>query len=74
MSMVIEETMISTVKDLVDRLMLFPPGAKLEFLTGPDNILEILSVYSENCSFVDGKPTNTENDKLVCIDLGERHE
>ena len=63
--------MIVTVKDLVGRLFLFPPDAKLEFLTGPDNKAEILSVYSENCSFRDGKPINTENDKLVCIDLGD---
>ena len=66
--------MITTVKDLIERLSLFRPDANLEFLSGPDRILEILSVYSENCSFVDGKPTNTENDKLVCIDLGARHD
>ena len=63
--------MITTVKDLIDRLSLFRPDAKLEFLTGRDQRIEILSIYSENCSFRDGKPINTENDKLVCIDLEE---
>ncbi len=61
--------MITTNKDLMDRLFLFPPDAKIEFLTqgGP---LEILSVYSEGCSFVDGEPVNTEGAEVVCIDLG----
>ncbi len=68
---VIEETMITNVQDLTDRLSVFRPDAKVEFLVGPGEVLVVLSIYSENCSFVDGKPTKAENDMLVCIDLGE---
>ena len=61
--------MITTNKDLVEYLFLFPPDAKIEFLTegGP---LKILSIYSKDCSFVDGKPVNTEEAEEVTIDLG----
>ncbi len=61
--------MIETVKDLVDRLFMFPPDARVKFLAGTGTELEILSIYSENCSFRDGKPINTEKDKEVFIDL-----
>ncbi len=62
--------MITTVKDLVDLVLLFPPDAKVRFL-GETHPVEILSIYSDGCSFhKDGKPYNTEGSKFVYIDLG----